>query len=218
MSSINKISDDELLKALETAKETKEPPKSSEILRFIDTFKITQGPYKTGSKFIYDIYRKWSKKPLDQRSFAKEFGNYFSRKSEKYELNLNPKEFASLRASKNSYKTDKTKSPFYKQHFELFLNKFDIKRGTLYIKTAVLYDLYDKWHYKNFKKKNNTIMPILFNEFMRLYFDNKIDHMTNYFGIDKMILNHLTVEQKLNCLSPRAQKNAIKKENQKKSN
>jgi len=61
-------------------------------------------------------------------------------------------------------------------------------------------------------------MPVLFGEFLRLYFDNKVDHMNNYFGIDKMILNHLTDEQKLNCLSPRAQKNAIKKENKKKSN
>lgn len=222
MNYTGKLSDEELLKALENTKETKEVPKSSEVLRFIDAFKMDKGSYEIGSKFMYDLYRKWSAKPLDQRGFAKEFNNYFKPRSSFhkmiYDLNLNPKEFESLRAGKNKYKTDKTKSPHYKQHFELFLNRFDIKKGTLYIKIPVLYDLYDKWHYTNFKKKNNTITPLLFNEFLRLYFNYKMDHMNYYFGIDKMILNHLTDEQRLQCLSQKGQNNVRKKENKKKSN
>lgn len=212
-----KLSEEELLKALETAIESSAISEESEIMRFIHTFDLKAGNHKITSKALYELYSKSSIEPMTRKKFIEQFTKIFKLHQGTYDLNIDPIKIGNL-ITKAVPRRDKTESPYYKTHFENFIKNYDIKRGTFKMKGVILYDLYDKWHYETLKRKYNTLSYQLFVQFMELFTNFKQDHYNIYFSVNPNILDHLTDEQKLQCLSPKGQKHAIKKENKKKSN
>ena len=215
----NNISTEELLRQLKESGSVVNTGPLSDQLRFIQVFNLKPGNESVTPKALYGLYVKWSQTPVSRRSFFLEISNFFEKRrsssKEYYMLNLGPTQIAHLTAA-NKVVQDKTKMPSYKKHFETFLKKFNLTKGTFQLKTSVAYDLYDKWQYDNGNDYRNPLSAYVFDEFMKLYFNYKLDYPTLYIGADKSILNILTDEQKRQCLSPKGQRHASKKEKNKK--
>ena len=206
------ISDEDLLDALDNKQQVKSIDGSiTDLFEFIKVFNLKDGKIKVKPSVIYKIYSRWSKKPLTAFTFGLRFGLIFEKVSGRYQLNQSALDMAKIILKEPVKMRDKTKSPKMKKHFEFFLNKFDIVPGDFFIKVEVLYDLYDKWSYEN-NRKVNLLYSHVFSAFCKMYFKSKTDLQTIYFAVDRSILNKLTQEQKLLCLSAKGKTNALKKE------
>lgn len=211
----NNISTEELLKALESA-DSKEV-EINDFNGFINAFNLKPGPNKIKTKALYNLYRKWSKDSIGQTMFLKNINLVFT--STKYTevlINLEPLALIQLIGERVKKSTLTTNSPASKKHFESFIAKHEMEKGYLWIKFSVLLDVYTGWQKEGkFKTKfsKQTLM-----EFFNLYFDKKKDNKEMYYGFNPKLLLNFTHEQKLQCLSQKSKTNAIKKENQEKSN
>lgn len=192
---ITQISNEELLDLIkDNPNEISTFDYSNDILDFISTFGIKEGAHKVLLPLIYQIYKKWSRKPLHRNYFGRELSKLFENvkygPGTGYFINK-PKEFFLEKSVKK--KQNKTKRKPWLKHFQRFILKFDIKSGRFYIKDVVLYNLYDRWVYKNGKQN-----PLSFNQFLKfcnLFFKNpapKIINSQNWYSIDSSIQEHLT--------------------------
>lgn len=216
----NNISTEELLRQLkESNTSVNNIAPLSDQLKFIQVFNLKPGNESVTPKALHSLYLRWSQTPVTRKSFFLEINNFFEKRTSSgktyYLLNIGPIQVAHLTAA-NKIVQDKTKMPSYKRHFETFLKKFNLTKGTFQLKTSVAYDLYDKWQYDNGNDYRNPLSAYVFDEFMKLYFNHKLDYPTLYIGVDRSILNILTDEQKLQCLSPKGQRHASKKEKKQK--
>lgn len=213
-SNISNLTDEELEAALSGTKIEVKGELKTDIFEFVETFKLESGETRVPSRLIYKIYKRWSKSPLIQTDFGHQLSLMFENKKEHYYLNKDIKDLAKQVLTKAPAKLNKLNSTRFKQHFDNFVTKFNIVRGDFYIKSEVLFDLYDKWTYAN--KKASAFNPDNFKDFCNLYFKSKQDFESTYFGVNESIINNLSPDQKLNCLSKKAQYNAHKKEENKK--
>jgi len=208
-------SEEDLLKALETTDE--KGTTANDFNGFINTFNLKPGTNKIKARALIKLYNKWSKEPITGELFTLNCHLLFeSTKKSQLLINLEPLTILQL-IGENTKKPELTKnSPASKKHFEVFIKKFELESGSLFIKFSVLYDTYIKWRHNNRLKTQLGKQTLV--EFMNLYFKRKKDNNEIYYGLDPKILNNLTHEQKLQCLSQKSKLNAIKKENQKKPN
>lgn len=208
------ISDEELLRALETSETVQSTV--TDFNGFIAAFNLKPGPNKIRTTALFQLYKRWSKDPISKVTFAKNMNLVFDAENNKILINIEPTALIQLLGDNKKTSRVVTNSPTSKKHFETFLKKYEIESGYMFLKFSVLFDAYDKWQYEN--KLKTRLSKKNFEDYMNLYFKSKKDEDEMYFGFDPKILNNLTHEQKLQCLSQKSKLNAIKKENQKKSN
>ena len=219
MKNINKLSNEELLNALEKAPEN--TPPISDVVKFLLSWNLNKGEYRITNRKLYELYTYWTQKSVGKHNFFVEFNKLITSQKDKggiyYLLNITPEEINEFLNEKRAPKTDKTKSKAFKEHFETFLNHYEIKPGYFGVNLAVLLDIYFTWFDGSFKTKKNRLTTNTLREFLKLYFTYKVDKQTQYFLLDPRIINRMNNKQKLKCLSSKAQKNALKKEEQTKS-
>jgi len=166
----------------------------TDVMEFIAIYRLTDGPNQILLPIIYELYKRWSKKPLHRNPFGKEMSKFFTSvkygMGTTYRLNKS-KDFFLERSLKK--KQNKTKRKPWLKHFKLFMNHFNLKSGSFYVKDVVLYNLYDKWTYKN-GNKNPLSFP-QFLKFCRLFFSKpeiKTIRGTHWFAVDSNLKEKLT--------------------------
>lgn len=162
---------------------------NNDVLEFISTYGIKEGENQILFPLIFNLYKSWSRKPLFRNNFGIELSKLFV--SVKYGLattyRINKSKDFFLEKSVKK-KQNKTKRKPWLKHFQKFVDKFELKSGSFYIKDIVLYNIYDKWVYKNGKKN-----PLSFHQFLKfcnLFFKKPAKKIINgheYFGMDKNI-------------------------------
>jgi hypothetical protein len=166
----------------------------NDVMDFIAIYRLKEGDNRVYLPVIYNMYRKWSKNPLHRNPFGKEMTKFFPSikhgQATAYLLNHSKEFFLEKSITK---KRNKTKYPHYYKHFKKFINKFDLKSGSFYIKDIVLYNLYDRWTYKNGNKN-----PLSFNQFLKfckLFFSKPAPKMirgNRWFSMDSKLKGKLT--------------------------
>jgi len=191
---ITELTSAELLEFLQEQNEEKSQyyvNETNDINDFLSVFGLKTGEHEVTGPRIYKLYQKWSQNPLDSRSFHYNL-KLFIGFDKVYLLNKDSNFFQKYCEIK---KPDKTKKPLSLKHFKTFMDKFQIKSGRFYIKDVVLYNLYDKWVYKN--NKNNPLSYYQFLKFCRLFFKKpppKIVRQNEWFSVHKDVKQFLTPE------------------------
>lgn len=193
---ITELTSEQLLELLkENPQEVPTFEYSNDVLDFLSTYGIKEGPNKIFVSLIYGLYKRWSKKPIYRTQFGMELSKLFdsfqgTSKLTKYQINKSKEFFLEKSVKKGQ---NKTKRKPWLGHFLKFKEYYKLKSGSFYIKDVVLYNLYDKWVYKNNNK--NPLSMHQFLKFCRLFFQNpaiKIVKGHEYFSINSETKEYLT--------------------------
>lgn len=192
---ITELTAEELLDLIsENPKEVSNIEYNNDILEFISLYNIQSGENQILVPLIYELYRKWSKKPLHRNQFGMEMSKFFVSVryglGTTYRINKSKEFFLEKSIKKNANKTKK--KPWLK-HFQNFISKYDLKSGRFYVKDIVLYNLYDRWVYKNNNKRPLNLYQFL--KFCRLFFKKPAPKMIKnheYFSLNEEINEYLT--------------------------
>ena len=171
----NTLTEEELLKAVDS----NEPSESysDDVLGFMSFYKITSGTHWVKAKVLYKLYKNWCSLPKTNKNFNIELGLYLNSdtlgtKGRFFQINFSAFEIGSKTLQNLDDTIDKTKLPKYKKHFEYFIEKFNITQGSMWVESFVVYALYDKWVYENYKDWNPIGRKQLHN-FLKLYFEHR---------------------------------------------
>jgi len=195
---ITEVSSEELLKLIkDNPIEVSKYEHHNDCMEFLSVYGIKQGEHRILFNLIYRLYKKWSKTPVGKRSLADAMVLLFPTikygQSNVYLINKEKSFFLETGAKKK--KQNKTKRKPWLKHFKLFIDKFELKSGRFYVKDVVLYNLYDKWTYKN--NKHNPLGFQQFLKFCRLFFKNptpKIIRGNQWFAVDSEVQKYFTPE------------------------
>lgn len=184
----NKLTEEELTALL---KEPAQSKKSTEIEDFLLYYGLEPGSHLISCKLIYAIYEKWSVNPLVSKAFKNKASLYIAPvKKEYYLVNQD-----ALKISKylyNSLNIIKQKTINYRPHFNNFLNFYGLKPGTFWLEVEVFHYLYDLWTFNKKKPLQNKQIT----ELCSLVFTKKQNNkQKTFFGVDHMILNHISEQQ-----------------------
>lgn len=194
------ISSTELIDLLNTSHDTnREITAPTDIPTFLSVFELKPGKTRVKVGLLFDLYRNWSSEPTTKMRFVRVVNTYFvtrgghDRKNPVYLLNKD-----ALKLTDQVYKeiTPKakyhSKNPYFKRHFDNFLNKYNLKPGNTYVEPFILYYLYDSWVYATESKR--TLNNVVFGQFLSLYFKSKrlANSRIKWFGVSKNIKNHLS--------------------------
>lgn len=189
---ITEISNEELLDLLkDDSSQTSNFQYQNDILEFISFYQITQGDYKITARLLYKLYKYWSKSPISQNSMSNDLALFFAKSSASIFLINKPREFFLEKSSKK--KVNKTKRKQWFKHFKGFIEKYNLKSGRFFVKDIVLYNLYDKWTYKN--NNHNPLSLPQFIKFCRLFFHKpypKEIKGSMWFSVDSEIQEYFT--------------------------
>lgn len=170
---------------------------NSDVYNFITTLNLQSGKQLVKKRILYTIYRSWSIRPVSFRIFSTFLQTVFDHNQKHYKLNIDTLKLLRMPIPQiQKVKKKMTTSKNYKAHFDAFLNHYDITAGTFYVKSFVLYYLYDLWTYKN-----KSLRPLGFSNFLKfcdVYFVTKRleDSKIKYYGISENIKEtHLTKER-----------------------
>lgn len=211
----HQVSDQDLLDLIEKDKDLKVETLATnhnDVYDFIYANRLVKGNNIVTSKLLYKLYRNWSKNPVTRKTFSGDVAylieNIHSNGQNNFKLNLN-ENIILKKTLEHTKKLDKTHSKPYKTHFDNYLNRYNIKSGTFYVKDTVLYNLYDKWTYEN--KKKHSLNIINFKNFCKLYFPKyRVIKKVWWFPIDDSIIKYLSEDMKQEMI-----KGNEKKENNK---
>lgn len=202
----NNKTNEELLKELNSVEESQEEISSEEdgILTFLRFYNIEAGKNKIKARYLYKLYKQFTKNPKNNKSFNIILGYYLPFISEKgniekcYLLNqkvLNLSKRA-LEFLEKEPKRPKHRSLPWIEHFNGFIKKYDIKAGSdenyVWVSSFILFDLYDKWVYEIRKKRNLSKFELI--QLCKASFLSKKDSITDWFKIDTSITKHLSRE------------------------
>jgi hypothetical protein len=167
----------------------------NDVLEFLKVFNIKEGKDRVKDIVLYKFYRTWSRNGISRRSFVIEITHIFQAIRYRYGsyFLLNKSAISIKKESWNYNRPNlKTRSKAWKAHFDKFILYYNIKKGRLYIKDSILYNLYDKWTYSTHKR--HPLGEFQFNSFCKLYFKHRITNQTNYYELDESIINHFSEE------------------------
>lgn len=215
--SITDLSDEDLLKSIESP-DLNQPAYSwhTDVMQFISVYNLKQGQEVIFAHLLYKLYRHWSKDPVKQVIFSHTLADIFptikSNRSIGIMLNRNV-----LDVSNELYKflqeDNPTKYKGHSDHFKKYLSHYSINKGGIFIANSVLYNLYDKWCYKN--KRRRQLGPNQFDKFCKIFFEQKMIRGCKWSAIDNSIEQHLT-EDLINLMYKKKATRNGKKENKKK--
>lgn len=146
----------------------------STVYGFLVTYGIKPGNYPVKARLFYELYKRWTKDPLEKASFDYQIAKYLVY-GQKYNQKIYFIDKDAFKISEEIQRLltpkNKTKSKSYKKHFETYLKKYNIKPGNFWVESYVLYYLYDKWVYGI--KKKTPLGEQQFHLFCKLYFKHK---------------------------------------------
>jgi hypothetical protein len=183
----------------------------TDVMDFISYYNLKQGTEVVTSKLLYRLYRHWSKDPIPSKAFTSTLTDIFPSNRLGHSITiLLDKSALNIHNELSKYleSMDKTKYKNWTKHFTTYLNHYSIKKGGLFINNNVLYNLYDKWCYKNHSK--HLLGHKQFNKFCKLFFKHKVVKDQLWYAIDDSIKTHLT-EDLINLMYKK--KTNAKKEN-----
>lgn len=190
----------------------------NDIIEFLSVYNIKPGDDRVKNTTLYNLYKLWSKTPVNQITFSRNLFELFPtiRYGTSHAVCINK---TAIKLKEESWKIlkpmDKRKYPGWKKHFELYLNKYSIKKGRFFVKSSVLYNLYDQWRFKVQKYiKRRPLGSIQFINFCKLYFNCKIINGSSWFGVDRSIQQHLTKEI-INNMNTKKERKNVKEKNKK---
>lgn len=151
------LSLDDLLKVLENKEdhslETIIEESDNDVLLFLTTLKINKGNERIKKKLLYKLYYNWSDTPVSQVSFTIKLSYYIDHETNYYLINENTFKLTNKIKKIVEPRRDVRKNKDYTKHFQYFLDKFKLKKGSdLYITGSTVYFLYDNWCYSNNKR------------------------------------------------------------------
>jgi hypothetical protein len=209
---ITDLSDQEILESL-NQNSSPEPIYNwpTDVMEFISFYNLKSGTDPVTTKLLYKLYSRWSQNPIIKKALSDTLTDIFPsvRYGRSVMILLNKDV---LNISNELYKylesIDKTKNKDWAKHFTTYLDHYSIKKGGLFINNNVLYNLYDKWCYKNHSK--HLLGPKQFNKFCKLFFKHKVIKDQLWYAVDDSIKTHLT-EDLINLMYKK--KTNAKKEN-----
>lgn len=201
----NNLTLEELLSTIEKSEEKNIVSYTDDVFSFISHFNINPGENLVLTSVLFDLYKNWSNNPVSKIKFGLKINKHFFKhqkgKRVYYKINLDSifieKQTLGI-LEKN--KINKVKYPTWQNHYNKFLDYYKISKGTTWVPHYVLMHFYDKWCYKN--KKKRLLSEESFFNFCKLYFDYKRNSESRmmWFGINKdFITKHLS-SQKLTYL------------------
>lgn len=188
----------------------------NDIIKFISVYNLKSGIEPIQTRLLHKLYIHWSKNPVQQKEFAYTLFDIFpSGKGTGQTVLFLDKKALDLHAEVIKLVTpvDKTRQKGWTEHFVKYLSFYNIKKGGLFIANSVLYNLYDKWCYKN--KNRRPLGANQFDKFCKVFFENKLVKGCNWSKIDKSIEQHLT-EDLINLMYKKKAKGNAKKDLKKK--
>lgn len=174
------------------------------VLSFIQAFNILPGNELVTDIDLYRLFRLWAKDSLiTRRNFNVQAGRHIISQlvggKRYYSINHDLIKISqeTLTILKD-HQIDKTKSKYYKNHFEKFLNYYCLEAGTVFVEVDLLYYLYDKGNTE--RRVNNLLGYESFVQMCGLFFKQKrlSRHRLAWFGVSRNIKNHLNEETVLN--------------------
>lgn len=204
---------DELLASLDETSSSESNPLinsyRNDFYQFIDTYQIKPGKDKVLPSTLYSLYTHWSQEPLTSYEFGRELAEIIDIRKSRAQINKSVLAIK-IEVLKLLKPLDKTHYKGWKQHFDKYLDRYCIKSGGLYLKITVLYNLYDKWCYKN--KNRHPLGINQFCSFCKGYFKYKRIDKQYWFAVDHSIEQFLTKEM----IDNMKERENVKKENKKK--
>lgn len=163
----------------------------TDVMEFISVYNLKSGTERITTKLLYKLYKLWSKNPVKRKTLTNTLTDLFpsDRIGESY-LILLDKNALNIKTSTLKYlkKVNKTKHKGWVEHFNKYLHEYCIESGSFFVKDTVLYNLYDKWCFK----KRSPLGFAQFNNFCKLYFNNKFINNHDWFSVNPSIKKHLT--------------------------
>lgn len=195
--STSKLDLDDLLKALESEEQVDTSTPDNNVVAFLSFYNIEPGEHKVTAEALYKLYKGWTKEPVSRKVFSaavREFIPRPSKATQYFSINLDPNSLSSHTIKHlDKHTVDRTKSKSWRNHFEAFLNKHEIKSGYYWIEGSLLYHIYDKWLYNNNAKSRLGMYNFM--RFCFLYIkETKLTAKGRYFRVDKALLNHVSQE------------------------
>ncbi len=188
------------------------------IINFISKFSLKQGNYLVNDRVLYTLYKNTTETPITKGMFNNKLSQFLPFKGMDPRYYLLNKETLQISDSILKFlevKKDKTKSPNSKRHFEKFLDFYNLKRGERYVEGVALYNIYDKWTYKN--KNSNPLSYINFFAFCKIYFESKkLKNDVVYFGVSSNISRYINKATMTKLKKVRQQKYGKSKEKKQK--
>lgn len=146
-----------------------------DVANYLLHFKILPGKYLIKSTLLFKLYRHWSKNTVSRSTFSLRMNMYLLGRGQgnnkHYKINQNAFKLTE-EIEKIVPRVNKTKSVFYRQHFEKFINLHNLKKGSFYLEGYILFNLYDKWTYIN--EMTNPLNEQQFHLFCKLFFNRKV--------------------------------------------
>lgn len=211
---------DELLKTIEESEEQNIVGVSDDVLSFITHFNILSGENLVLKNAMYDLYKGWSKNPVSKPIFGSKMNTHYlghqKGPNSYYKVNLD-----SIQVQRETLlllekrKLDKTKYPSWAKHFSNFIEYYKITKGSAWVQSYVLMHFYDKWCYKNNKRR--LLSEVSFFNFCKLHFECKrnTESRMMWFGVNKEFLTEYLSPQKLTHLQQGRERKHGKKQKSK---
>lgn len=196
----NSQTTEELLKTVEESEDKNVVGTTDSVFSFLSYFNILPGEQLVMKWVLYDLYKNWSEMPESRQTFSNKIRRHFFSHTiggkTFYKINLNSFDVEKKTLEYiQSRKINKTKYPSWQKHYDSFLKFYNIKPGKKWIQSYILMHLYDKWCYKNRKKR--LLSELQFFNFCKLYFKYKrnSENRMMWFGVnEEFITTHLTSE------------------------
>lgn len=198
----NKVSTEDLLKALTEAPESNNPVHEifefkNDVPKYLAKYEIEAGENVVSRRDLYRLYLQFSEAPVTPKTFNMSiFGFVNDENSSSVRINKTKAEIQALLHERNKKSGKYTPAhPNTRKHFEQFLTEANVKPGNKWVEAWIVLYIYQKWCRQN--RKSIRFKPKSFTSMTRLYIESKrTTDVNTWFKIDESILSTLTDEDK----------------------
>lgn len=164
---------------------------STDVVIFISQFNIQPGLKPISKKYLYKLYKGFSKDPIGQSSFTYIVNRYIESNQTHFYIDKTAFQVApELQKIVNNKTTSSIKNSNNHKHFKYFLDKFQVKEGSYWLEGYILFSLYDCWTYQIRKEK--PIKKSIFLQLCEIFFETKTINKTKYFQLDKSVMQYFS--------------------------
>ena len=171
------------------------------VIPFLSHYSIQPGEFLVSKSQLYSLYRQHVEDPIPALNFhrivGQFIGHYRNHSGNFYKINLHQFKLSEymfkMRVGKIK-KVDKSKG--WRRHFESFLKKKEIEKGTNWLEGYILQEIYRD--FCRDRKKRPALGYENFLKLGRLYFDNKRVSSSRavFFRVNDKAFNYFTEEKK----------------------
>lgn len=210
----NKISTEELLKALEGS-ETEESTAIQESLvyhndvpLFMSKYNLGRGENPVSKLSLYRLYCRFTKNKVRRQEFGVTLDLFITANGKYWLLDKDQDYVTKLlnQKSKVGWVKYSPAHPSTKKHFEQFMEGVGLKAGNKWVEAFVLVKIYHKWCREN--RKSIRFKPRSLVAITSLYLETRrTTNIANWFKVDETILNYLSPDEIRKIRDDRRQEN-----------